>query len=119
MLLTVIASLLFLFRFYLLSTSEGQQINSPEIETETVQFDRRKSLILPVRYALKEAFYEPAPFDEIKTNMTLYLSTLHQKFSAMAGPTVTGVNVWETFLEVTKNMFMVWDEQNKHRFPLP
>ena len=68
---------------------------------------------------MKESFYEPAPFDEIKTNMTLYLSTLHQKFSAMAGPTVTGINVWETFLEVTKNMFMVWDEQNKHRFPLP
>jgi len=56
---------------------------------------------------------------EIERNMTLYLTTLHKKLGDIAGPTATGLQAWETFLDVTKSMPMVWDEQNKYRFPKP
>jgi uncharacterized Fe-S cluster protein YjdI len=56
---------------------------------------------------------------EIEKNMTLYLTTLHKRLSDLAGPTVTAMKAWDTFLEVTKDMPMKWDEENKVRFPQP
>jgi uncharacterized Fe-S cluster protein YjdI len=61
----------------------------------------------------------PPPMAEIEKNMTLYLTTLHKRLSDLAGPTVTAMKAWDTFLEVTKEMPMKWDEENKVRFPQP
>lgn len=57
------------------------------------------------------------PLAEIEANLTTYLHTLHSRLGAIAGPKVQAVNVWETFLDVTSNTLMRWEEQNKHRQP--
>jgi len=112
--------LLYHLSFYIYCESEGlQKQDLAEVVGGSFQFNPTQKVALPERYSFQEEFYEPASFDEIKTNMTLYLKTLHDKFAEMAGPTITGVKVWETFFDVTKNMPMAWDEQNDHRFPFP
>lgn len=73
----------------------------------------------PKRYEHVEAYVQPAPMAEIERNMTLYLTTLHSRLTALAGPNVDALDVWEAFLEVTKEMPMTWDEQNAYRFPKP
>jgi hypothetical protein len=78
-------------------------------------------LLIPKRYndILQPIKYAAPSIDETSVNMTHFLSNLHVQLSAIAGPTVTAVEVWETFLSVIKSTILVWDEQNKHRFPLP
>jgi [Skp1-protein]-hydroxyproline N-acetylglucosaminyltransferase len=51
--------------------------------------------------------------------MTYFLSTLHTKLGSVAGPKVEALEVWETYLDVLKETFMKWDDQNRHRFPTP
>jgi hypothetical protein len=55
--------------------------------------------------------------EEVERNMTLYLTTLHSRLTEIAGPTVTALKAWDTFLDVTKEMPMKWDEENRNRFP--
>ncbi len=81
--------------------------------------DYSAKLSLPKRYEAKETFIDPPPMAEVERNMTLYLTTLHKRLTALAGPTVDALVVWETFLEVTRDMPMTWDEQNAYRFPKP
>lgn len=73
----------------------------------------------PNRLKATEKYAAPAPMKEIEANMTLYLTTLHHRLTALAGPNVDALEVWETFLEVTRDMPMTWDEQNAYRFPMP
>lgn len=73
----------------------------------------------PRRYQVETIRSEPAPLEEVRANMTLYLHTLHSSLAAMAGPHVTAEAVWDSFLDITKKMPMAWDDQNKHRIPLP
>ena len=86
----------------------GRRISDPENE-----------MIEPKRYKTTEIRYDPAPLEEVRKNMTLYLHTLHASLSAMAGPSVNAETVWESFLDITKSMPMAWDDQNKHRIPMP
>lgn len=69
------------------------------------------------RYGEHENIIPAAPLEEIERNMTFYLHTLHARLHALAGPHVDAVDVWEEYLHTTKTLLMVWDEQNKHRFP--
>ena len=85
----------------------------------SIQYNSAKPLHTPERYLFDEKIIDPPPLAEIEKNMTLYLTTLHAKLEAMSGPSATGMLAWDTFVEVTKNMPMVWDEQNKYRFPKP
>jgi hypothetical protein len=78
-----------------------------------------KKIDLPRRYEIENRLVAPPPMEEIERNMSLYLHTLHSTLGNMAGPTVNALEVWETFLDLTKKMPMVWDEQNRHRFPKP
>ena len=72
---------------------------------------------LHARYEDRETFVPPAPLSEIERNLTFYLHTLHSRLKALSGPNVDAVDVWEEYLDTTKSLLMVWDEQNKHRFP--
>jgi hypothetical protein len=74
----------------------------------------RATLSLPKRYTASHVIEVPPSMDEIRANMTLYLHTLHRRLGDLAGPKVQPSNVWETFLEVTKAMPMVWDEANRY-----
>ena len=47
--------------------------------------------------------------------MTLYLRTLHTRLSALAGPEVTALKTWDAFMDVTKQMPMTWDQENRDR----
>ena len=69
------------------------------------------------RYEDQDTLVPPAPLAEIERNLTFYLHTLHTRLKALAGPHVDAVDVWEEYLDTTKSLLMVWDEQNKHRFP--
>jgi [Skp1-protein]-hydroxyproline N-acetylglucosaminyltransferase len=78
-----------------------------------------RKLVPPTRYVAEAVQLAPPPLEEIKRNMTLYLQTLHKRLGDIAGPTVTATIAWETFLDVTKSMPMVWDAENKERIPKP
>lgn len=77
----------------------------------------RSTLQAPARYALPVSTHQPPSVEEVGRNLTRYLHELHDKLGALAGPTVTALKVWETFLDVTRRGPMAWDEQNQHRFP--
>lgn len=97
----------------------GQSADSIKIAPSNVVQNFNTKLQEPKRYEHVEAYVEPAPMAEIERNMTLYLTTLHSRLTALAGPSVDSLDVWEAFLEVTKEMPMTWDEQNAYRFPKP
>ena len=67
----------------------------------------RATLTLPKRYTPATHIEPPPPLEEIRANMTVYLHELHSKLEALAGPRVSALTVWETFLDVTKKMPMV------------
>lgn len=81
------------------------------------------AVIEPKRYSLAENIsnsndmYDMIPLPEIERNLTYYLHTLHARLAALAGPHVDSTVVWETFLDVTRNTLMNWDDQNKNRYP--
>ena len=76
-------------------------------------------ILAPIRHSNVETTDSMIPIDEIRTTLTLYLHTLHERLGALAGPRADAVQVWETYLDVTRNMVMKWDDENKHRFPKP
>jgi len=78
---------------------------------------KRDNLQSPRRYDIPEKLFEPAPLDEVRKNLTIYLQAMHKRLGDMAGPRVDALNVWDAFLDVTKNHVMKWDDENKHRFP--
>ena len=96
-----------------------QEVKKHQVDVSKVKQQLSQSLKKPRFYEVKDQLTAPPPLSEIEANMTLYLHTLHKRLSDLAGPTVTAFDVWDEFLDVTKSMFMVWDEQNKHRFPRP
>ncbi len=82
---------------------------------------RRRSpdIIAPVRYSTDDGLLEPPPLEEIERNMTLYLHTLHSELSKLQGPKAIPIDIWEKYFEVTKNLMIKWDDQNRNRFPKP
>lgn len=74
--------------------------------------------IVPNRVVPPLPVLAPAPMAEVERNMSLYLHTLHSRLSAIAGPTVTALKAWDTFMDVTKEMPMKWDQENRDRFVL-
>lgn len=74
--------------------------------------------IVPNRVVPPLPILAPAPMSEVERNMSLYLHTLHSRLSAIAGPTVTALKAWDTFMDVTKEMPMKWDQENRDRFVL-
>lgn len=120
------------------SIKELEQVNSKNLienefltenvvqQSEISQSDRQRilnmidqRLSLPVISDTSRPDVPPPPLQEIEQNMTRYLHTLHKRLGDLAGPKVEALDVWETFLEVTKSMPMTWDEQNRYRFPKP
>lgn len=93
-------------------STDGDQAQ-PHKEPKT----KTSNLITPTHYQTPLVHEAPPALDEVRRNMTLYLQTLHERFGAIAGPSVTAEAAWETFLDVTKSMPMVWDAENKHRWP--
>lgn len=79
----------------------------------------KKQLKLPKRYLYEETLVEPPSIAEIEANLTYYLHTLHDSLGALAGPKADPQQIWETYLEVTTNTLIKWDDQNKHHFPKP
>ena len=73
----------------------------------------------PTRYSTDKNLLEPPPIDEIERNMTLYLHTLHTELSKLQGPKAIPIDIWEKYFEVTKNLMIKWDDQNRNRFPNP
>ncbi len=97
------------------SRSATHSIDQERIQRNLID----NKISLPRRYEIEDRLVSPPPMEEIERNMTLYLHTIHRTLGDMAGPTVNALEVWETFLDLTKKMPMVWDEQNRHRFPKP
>ena len=78
---------------------------------------QNEKIQLPNRYMITEDLSDGPPLDEVRKNLTIYLHTLHKNLGDMAGKHVDPMDVWEKYLETTKNLLMKWDEENKHRFP--
>lgn len=57
--------------------------------------------------------------DEVERNVTIYLQTLHETLSSIAGPKVDAKLAWEAYRTVTSSTYMEWDEANKHRLNVP
>ena len=73
----------------------------------------------PQRFRATSGYDEPPPLSEIEHNLTLYLSTLHSTFKNLQGSKAVAIDIWEAYLNVTKNTVMKWDDENRHRFPKP
>jgi len=74
------------------------------------------TLTPPRRYAHtpESLVYNPPPaFDEVKSNLTYYLRTLHDRLAALASPTVSPFKVWDTYVEVTRDTIVRWDDKNR------
>lgn len=116
-----------LFLSVFLPSSGDSNVVDVKPSSDTESISKRNTGDIPVpqnemlevrRYHLTDTRYDPAPLEEIRANMTLYLHTLHSKLASMAGPTVDAESVWEAYLQITKSMPMAWDDQNKHRIPV-
>lgn len=95
-----------------------KNIDTPIKEIESVPLVLpTMELIEPVRYKTEVRFLEPPPLIDIEKNLTYYLNTLHARLGALAGPSCDPMEVWETFVDVTKNTLIKWDDQNRNRFP--
>lgn len=70
-------------------------------------------LVPPPRYVFKEPQNTPPSIAEVKSNLTHYLRTLHTRFVALASPRVDPYEVWETYMDVTKNTVIAWDDYNR------
>jgi [Skp1-protein]-hydroxyproline N-acetylglucosaminyltransferase len=103
------------------AVNDAIKLNIDSITTHKKHIGTKQNLHpnLPKRYSIQEEFVEPASLDEIKTNITLYLTTLHNRLGALAGPNVDAAEVWDEYLDTTKSLLMKWDDQNRHRFPKP
>lgn len=66
-----------------------------------------------------ETFAEPPSLDEVRRNISEYLRILHSRLGAISGPHVEAPEIWDTFLDVTKNTLIKWDDQNRNKFPKP
>ena len=75
--------------------------------------------LIPSFYQVEETIIEPPSLAEIERNLTVYLRTLHAAFSKLQGVKAIPIDIWETYVDVTKNTVMKWDDENKHRFPKP
>ena len=95
------------------------KVDTARVLDSPVKYEEEKEMLEPRRYHLTDVRYDPAPLEEVRANMTLYLHTLHSKFVSMAGPDVDAEEVWEAYLDITKRMPMAWDDQNKHRIASP
>lgn len=62
---------------------------------------------------------EPPPLTEIARNLTFFLHSLHHRLQALASTSIDSTIVWETYLDVTRNSLIAWDDANRHRFPKP
>ncbi len=67
--------------------------------------------------AFIEEVYDPPPLSEIEKNITVYLHTIHKRFTELAGPSVDPMEVVENYYEITKNTLLLWDDYNKNRMP--
>jgi hypothetical protein len=74
---------------------------------------------IPNRERKQELTLDPPSLNEIETNITLYLQTLHRELGSVAGRYVDALQVWEKYLNVTISMIMLWDDQNKNRYFTP
>ena len=88
------------------------ELHQESLETRPVR--ARATLVLPKRQVESPLVSSPPPLSEIAANMTLYLHELHRRLEALAGPRISPVAAWETFLEVTRAMPMTWDEENRY-----
>ena len=55
----------------------------------------------------------PPTLEEVKGNLTSYLRALHSRLGALAGRRANPEDVWEAYLEVTKDKLITWDDKNK------
>ena len=119
-----------LYSVFFSSGRTEQKVVTPTIQMELSQIKNnikiplnpnsiKQNIISPKRYKDDISTLAPPSVEEIKKNMTLYLQTLHGRIRDIAGPTVTGQKIWDTFLEVTSNMPMKWDDMNKDRYHKP
>lgn len=92
---------------------------SAKLDRTAIERILSEKLPLPERQDAAKPQIPPPPIEEVSANMTRYLHTLHKRLGDLAGPSVEPMDIWETFLEVTRDMPMTWDEQNRHRFPMP
>jgi len=82
---------------------------------KNVYRDQIAKPITPSRIIPSLPILAPPSLAEVERNMTLYLQTLHTRLSALAGPKVTALKTWDAFMEVTAQMPMKWDIENKDR----
>ena len=60
----------------------------------------------------------PIPLAETEKNISLYLHMLHDELSKLQSSKAIPVDIWEKYFEITKNMVMKWDDDNRHRLPM-
>jgi len=73
-------------------------------------------LKFPRRYLAIEPKSSPPSIDEVKKNLTTFITTMHKRLAAISGPNTDALKIWDTYLDVTKKTVIAWDDANKHRY---
>lgn len=73
----------------------------------------KSNLNLPKRYEFQEEVNSPPTLNEVRGNLTNYLTILHNRFVEIAGPRVNPYDIWDTYLDVTTNTVIKWDDYNR------
>ena len=98
---------------------ETKAIIAPLMRGQDRMLDAINDISMERKAYKGERFEDPPPLEEISRNISVYLNTLHHRLGAIAGPKVEAAEIWETFLDVTKNTLIKWDDANSKRFPTP
>ena len=102
------------------TTAVSNTINSlNSLRHSAATFSRKEHVHTPLPYKETLKLLPPPSLDEIKQNMTLYLTTLHTQLNNIAGPKITAQTVWNTFLNVTTSMPMYWNDIHKNAYHIP
>jgi [Skp1-protein]-hydroxyproline N-acetylglucosaminyltransferase len=104
--------------FFLLYSTVFYRSNS----YQDIGFGTHQALrgLIPHRTPLDGSNFNPPPsLQEIRTNITQYLFSIHKRLGALAGPNVEAEEIWDEFFDVTRTTLIAWDEQNRNRFPVP
>lgn len=62
---------------------------------------------------------DPPSLAEVEQNITRYLKTLHTALAEHQGFRANPVAIWETYFNVTSELPMRWDSENRLRVPRP
>ena len=92
-------------------SNEVFQSSSLHLRESSQQQDRKLNI--------RKKAVNPPNINDIRANISLYFTTIHQRLGALAGPKVEAIDVWNEFFDVTNSLLIKWDDENRNNYFIP